>query len=50
MVIGDQDPMLARLAQVVRRQISVPRTGVGRFRTRPDHVLAYTSRSNRRYL
>ncbi len=34
-------------------QVSVPRTGVGRPRTRPDHVLAdkaYTSRNNRRYL
>lgn len=34
-------------------QVSVPRTGVGRPRTRPDHVLAdkaYTSRKNRRYL
>ncbi|WP_443046827.1 IS5 family transposase [Streptomyces sp. NBC_00247] len=33
--------------------ISVPRNGVGRPRTRPDHVLAdkaYTSRTNRRYL
>jgi len=31
----------------------VPRTGAGRPRTRPDHVLAdkaYTSRRNRRYL
>ncbi|WP_373312241.1 IS5 family transposase [Streptomyces tauricus] len=37
----------------VLRQISVPRRGVGRPRTRPDHVLddkAYTSRSNRCYL
>ncbi|WP_432177219.1 IS5 family transposase [Streptomyces sp. Tue6028] len=37
----------------VLEQISVPRTGVGRPRTRPDHVLAdkaYTSRENRRYL
>ncbi|WP_387587761.1 IS5 family transposase [Streptomyces anthocyanicus] len=37
----------------VLEQISVPRSGVGRPRTRPDHVLAdkaYTSRSNRRYL
>ncbi|MDX3186220.1 IS5 family transposase [Streptomyces sp. ME02-7008A-1] len=34
-------------------QVSVPRIGVGRPRTRPDHVLAdkaYTSRRNRRYL
>ncbi|WP_435840655.1 IS5 family transposase [Streptomyces bobili] len=34
-------------------QISVPRIGVGRPRTRPDQVLAdkaYTSRKNRRYL
>ncbi|MFD6826123.1 transposase [Streptomyces sp. NPDC060085] len=34
-------------------QIAVPRSGVGRPRKRPDHVLAdkaYTSRSNRRYL
>ncbi|SCG10659.1 Transposase DDE domain-containing protein [Streptomyces sp. MnatMP-M27] len=33
--------------------MSVPRTGAGRPRTRPDHVLAdkaYTSRRNRRYL
>ncbi|WP_078531390.1 MULTISPECIES: IS5 family transposase [Streptomyces] len=33
--------------------VSVPRTGVGRPRTRPDHVLAdkaYTSRKKRRYL
>ncbi|WP_412080511.1 IS5 family transposase [Streptomyces sp. SCL15-6] len=37
----------------VLEQISVPRSGVGRPRTRPDHVLAdkaYTSRNNRRYL
>ncbi|WP_420711772.1 IS5 family transposase [Streptomyces sp. NRRL B-24720] len=37
----------------VLAQVSVPRTGVGRPRTRPDHVLAdkaYTSRNNRRYL
>ncbi|WP_456294054.1 IS5 family transposase [Streptomyces mirabilis] len=37
----------------VLAQVSVPRTGVRRPRTRPDHVLAdkaYTSRSNRRYL
>lgn len=35
------------------RQIAVPRIGVGRPRSRPDHVLAdkaYTSRNNRRYL
>lgn len=34
-------------------QISVPRPGAGRPRTRPDRVLAdkaYTSRRNRRYL
>ncbi|MEU9713452.1 IS5 family transposase [Streptomyces sp. NPDC047967] len=33
-------------------QVSLPRTGVGRPRTRPDRVLAeaYTSRRNRRYL
>ena len=34
-------------------QVCVPRTGAGRPRTRPDHVLAdkaYTSRKNRRYL
>jgi transposase len=34
-------------------QVSVPRIGVGRPRTRPDHVLAdkaYTSRKNRHYL
>ncbi|MFI9780383.1 hypothetical protein ACIHCV_37830 [Streptomyces sp. NPDC051956] len=34
-------------------QVSLPRAGVGRPRTRPDHVLAdktYTSRNNRRYL
>lgn len=34
-------------------QISVPRSGVGRPRSRPAHVLAdkaYTSRKNRRYL
>lgn len=33
--------------------MSVPRSGVGRPRSRPDHVLAdkaYTSRENRRYL
>ncbi|MGW6027894.1 IS5 family transposase [Streptomyces sp. NPDC055099] len=37
----------------VLTQVSVPRPGVGRPRTRPDHVLAdkaYTSRKNRRYL
>ncbi|WP_331741065.1 MULTISPECIES: IS5 family transposase [unclassified Streptomyces] len=37
----------------VLEQVSVPRTGVGRPRTRPDHVLAdkaYTSRKTRRYL
>ncbi|MFJ4152725.1 IS5 family transposase [Streptomyces galbus] len=37
----------------VLEQVSVPRTGVGRPRTRPDQVLAdkaYTSRENRRYL
>ncbi|MFB7464734.1 IS5 family transposase [Streptomyces sp. NPDC056224] len=37
----------------VLEQVSVPRPGVGRPRTRPDHVLAdkaYTSRKNRRYL
>ncbi|MFF1715550.1 IS5 family transposase [Streptomyces sp. NPDC058268] len=37
----------------VLSQISVPRLGVGRPRSRPDHVLAdkaYTSRKNRRYL
>ncbi|WP_456340272.1 IS5 family transposase [Streptomyces microflavus] len=37
----------------VLEQVSVPRTGVGRPRTRPDRVLAdkaYTSRRNRRYL
>ncbi|WP_442813742.1 IS5 family transposase [Streptomyces sp. NBC_01558] len=37
----------------VLEQIAVPRSGVGRPRKRPDHVLAdkaYTSRSNRRYL
>jgi transposase len=37
----------------VLEQISVPRPGVGRPRTRPDRVLAdkaYTSHSNRRYL
>uniref|UniRef100_UPI00403FF98C IS5 family transposase n=1 Tax=Streptomyces sp. DSM 41540 TaxID=3448657 RepID=UPI00403FF98C len=37
----------------VLEQVSVPRIGVGRPRTRPDHVLAdkaYTSRRNRRYL
>lgn len=37
----------------VLEQVSVPRTGVGRPRTRPGHVLAdkaYTSRRNRLYL
>lgn len=37
----------------VLERVSVPRNGVGRPRTRPDHVLAnkaYTSRKNRRYL
>ncbi|KOX28699.1 transposase [Streptomyces sp. NRRL F-4707] len=37
----------------VLRQIAVPRLGVGRPRSRPDHVLAdnaYTSRHNHRYL
>lgn len=37
----------------VLSQVCVPRLGVGRPRTRPDHVLAdkaYTSRKNRRYL
>ncbi|WP_331750207.1 IS5 family transposase [Streptomyces longwoodensis] len=37
----------------VLERLSVPRTGVGRPRTRPDQVLAdkaYTSRENRRYL
>ncbi|ESQ07173.1 transposase IS4 family protein [Streptomyces sp. PVA_94-07] len=39
--------------QPVLEQVSVPRAGVGRPRTRPDPVLAdkaYTSRRNRRYL
>ncbi|MFF8717829.1 IS5 family transposase, partial [Streptomyces sp. NPDC015184] len=39
--------------EAVPEQISVPRSGVGRPRTRPDHVLAdkaYTSRRNRRHL
>ncbi|WP_458248283.1 IS5 family transposase [Streptomyces sp. MAI_2237] len=39
--------------QPVLEQVSVPRNGVGRPRSRPDHVLAdkaYTSRDNRRYL
>ncbi|MFI6201947.1 IS5 family transposase [Streptomyces phaeochromogenes] len=39
--------------QPVLERVSVPRVGVGRPRTRPDHVLAdkaYTSRENRRYL
>ncbi|MGI5048378.1 IS5 family transposase [Streptomyces sp. JAC25] len=42
-------PQLERVLE----QVSVPRIGVGRPRTRPDHVLAdkaYTSRKNRRYL
>ncbi|WP_457786197.1 IS5 family transposase [[Kitasatospora] papulosa] len=42
-------PQLERVLE----QVSVPRTGVGRPRTRPDRVLAdkaYTSRRNRRYL
>jgi transposase len=37
----------------VLEEVSVPRTGVGRPRKRPDRVLAdkaYTSRGNRRYL
>lgn len=37
----------------VLTEVSVPRIGVGRPRTRPDHILAdkaYTSRRNRRYL
>ncbi|GHA04162.1 IS5 family transposase [Streptomyces subrutilus] len=37
----------------VLEHVAVPRIGVGRPRTRPDHVLAdkaYTSRKNRRYL
>ncbi|WP_443333517.1 IS5 family transposase [Streptomyces sp. MJM1172] len=37
----------------VLEQVSVPRIGIGRPRTRPDRVLAdkaYTSRENRRYL
>ncbi|RSM96364.1 hypothetical protein DMH25_31690 [Streptomyces sp. WAC 01325] len=39
--------------QPVLQQVSVPRTGVGRPRSRPDHVLAdkaNTSRANRLYL
>jgi transposase len=39
--------------EVVLEQISVPRVGAGRARTRPDRVLAdkaYSSRSNRAYL
>ncbi|MFJ8141635.1 IS5 family transposase [Streptomyces sp. NPDC096013] len=39
--------------QHVLEQVSVPRSRVGRPRSRPDHVLAdkaYTSRANRRYL
>lgn len=42
-------PQLERVLE----QVSVPRTGVGRPRTRPGLVLAdkaYTSRVNRRYL
>ncbi|WP_443049310.1 IS5 family transposase [Streptomyces sp. NBC_00316] len=42
-------PQLARVLE----QVSVPRAGVGRPRTRPDRLLAdkaYTSRQNRRYL
>ncbi|MFE4582184.1 IS5 family transposase [Streptomyces chartreusis] len=42
-------PQLERVLE----QVSVPRAGVGRPRTRPDRVLAdkaYTSRRNRRYL
>ncbi|MFD9053585.1 IS5 family transposase [Streptomyces zaomyceticus] len=42
-------PQLERVLE----QVSVPRAGVGRPRTRPNRVLAdkaYTSRSNRRYL
>ncbi|MFD5514029.1 IS5 family transposase [Streptomyces sp. NPDC127051] len=42
-------PQLERVLE----QVSVPRIGVGRPRTRPEHVLAdkaYTSRKNRRYL
>ncbi|MFJ2273933.1 IS5 family transposase [Streptomyces sp. NPDC087866] len=42
-------PQLERVLE----QLSVPRIGVGRPRTRPDQVLAdkaYTSRKNRRYL
>ncbi|MFJ9683780.1 IS5 family transposase [Streptomyces sp. NPDC101194] len=42
-------PQLERVLE----QVSVPRTGVGRPRTKPDRVLAdkaYTSRGNRRYL
>ncbi|WP_405698928.1 IS5 family transposase [Streptomyces sp. NBC_01383] len=42
-------PQLERVLE----QVLVPRAGVGRPRTRPDHVLAdkaYTSRKNRRYL
>ncbi|MFE7351921.1 transposase [Streptomyces sp. NPDC057543] len=41
-----------RLERVLKK-VSVPRTGVGRPRTRPDRVLAdkaYTSRRNRRCL
>lgn len=42
-------PQLERVLE----QVSAPRIGVGRPRTRPDHVLsdkAYTPRKNRRYL
>ncbi|MFE9968034.1 IS5 family transposase [Streptomyces sp. NPDC005525] len=42
-------PQLERVLE----QVSVPRVGVGRPRTRPDRLLAdkaYTSRKNRRYL
>lgn len=42
-------PQLERVLE----KVSVPRTGVGRPRTRPDRVLAdkaYTSRVNRHYL
>ncbi|MFW3464521.1 transposase [Streptomyces microflavus] len=45
---GDGPPL-----ERVLEQVSVPRTGVGRPRSRPDHVLAdkaCTSRRNRRYL
>jgi transposase len=39
--------------EVVLEQVSVPRVGAGRARTRPDRVLAdkaYSSRGNRAYL